>query len=93
MPWVPAPTGIRALSGRAKLVNGHGRRLFVHCGSRRGQEPIDLGAIDEDAAREAQHDDVEADRKPRPQMNLEDRSAKPHSLRLAQPSSHDDHSR
>jgi hypothetical protein len=51
-------------------------------GSRRGQESIELGSIDQRAAGDAEHDDVQTKRQTGPEMNLKDRAAEPYTLRL-----------
>jgi hypothetical protein len=85
----PARVGARRRC--TQLVSGHRRRLFVqHC-ARCGEESIQLGAIHQRAAGDAQDDDVQAKSKAGPQMNLKEGAAQPDALRLMEEPGQDAH--
>ena len=79
------PSGICALRLLPQLLGRQTRGLRIERRAGRGEEPIQLVAIDQRAPRHAQHHDVQPERQPGPQMNLKKCPAQPHPLRLSHP--------
>ena len=79
------PAGIRLLADRTQLVLGEHFRSCLVWRARRREVAIELVAIDQRAAGDAEHDDVEADGQADPQVNLKRRPPQPDPLRLPQP--------
>jgi hypothetical protein len=79
------PAGICALSGGSQFVGVQRLRLVVEDGMGRRQIPIELVAVDESAASQAQHHNIQTDDQTHPQVNLKGGAAEPDSLRLPQP--------
>src|SRR5579871_28303 len=80
-----AVAGIEPADGNRELGVGEARPGTLKNQGRGSGGAVQLVAINEHAAGDADHEDIEADGEAAPQVNLEEGSANPEFLRLTQP--------